>query len=279
MTPQKRIVNERDRRLTMKIGITQLLLGNMSLDDVLGLCLDAGYDAIELTFGEDKELDIKMSPSEISRVGEKCAMAGIEISSTIANYSDSGNLLSLDANQREKGIRSVNRSLEIAGLLAVDTILLHPGQLTVEGTYQVVWDNLLGVLKDLALVAASNKAAIGLENVRNKFLLSSRETREFIDAVGSEWVGVYLDTANMMAYGYPEHWIRELGSRIKCVHFKDFKRGEHQFVNLLDGDTNWSSVIRELRAIGYDRYVIHEVGGDRAAQIDIAKRMHRIVDM
>ena len=263
----------------MKIGITQLLLGNMSLDDVLGLCLDAGYDAIELTFGEDKELDINMSPSEISRVGEKCAMAGIEISSTIANYSDSGNLLSLDAHQREKGIGSVNRSLEIAGLLAVDTILLHPGQLTVEGTYQVVWDNLLGVLKDLALVAASNKAAIGLENVRNKFLLSSRETREFIDSVGSEWVGVYLDTANMMAYGYPEHWIRELGSRIKCVHFKDFKRGEHQFVNLLDGDTDWRSVMCELRAIGYDRYVIHEVGGDRAAQIDIAKRMRRIVDM
>ena len=279
MTYQKRIVNERYRRHTMKIGITQLLLGNMSLDDVLGLCLDAGYDAIELTFGEDKELDINMSPSEISRVGEKCAMAGIEISSTIANYSDSGNLLSLDANQREKGIRSVNRSLEIAGLLAVDTILLHPGQLMVEGTYQVVWDNLLGVLKDLALVAASNKAAIGLENVRNKFLLSSRETREFIDAVGSEWVGVYLDTANMMAYGYPEHWIRELGSRIKCVHFKDFKRGEHQFVNLLDGDTDWRSVMGELRAIGYDRYVIHEVGGDRAAQIDIAKRMRRIVDM
>ena len=74
----------------MKIGITQLLLGNMSLDDVLDLCLDAGYEAIELTFGEGKELDIDMSPSEIARVGEKCASAGIEISSTIANYNDSG---------------------------------------------------------------------------------------------------------------------------------------------------------------------------------------------
>ena len=263
----------------MKIGITQLLLGNMSLDDVLGLCLDAEYEAIELTFSEGKELDINMSPSEIAGVGEKCAMAGIEISSTIANYSDSGNLLSLDTNQREKGIRTVNRSLEIAGILKVDTILLHPGQLTVGGTYQEVWDNLLGILKDLAAIAASNSAAIGLENVRNKFLLSPKETGEFIDAVDSEWVGVYLDTANMMAYGYPEHWIRELGSRIKCVHFKDFRRGEHRFVNLLDGDTDWPSVMREFRAIGYDRYVIHEVGGDLAAQIDIAKRMRRIVAM
>ena len=263
----------------MKIGITQLLLGNMPLDDVLDLCLDAGYDAIELTFSEGKELDIDMNPSEIAGVGEKFTMAGIEISSIIANYSDSGNLLSLNTHQQEKRIRSVNRSLEIAGILEVGTILLHPGQLKVEGTYQAVWDRLLGILKDLAPVAASNSAVIGLENVWSKFLLSPKETREFIDAVGSEWIGLYLDTANMMAYGYPEHWIRELGSRIKCVHFKDFRRGEHQFVNLLEGDTDWPSIMREFRAIGYDRYVIHEVGGDRAAQIDIAKRMRRIVEM
>ena len=66
---------------------------------------------------------------------------------------------------------------------------------------------------------------------------------------------------------------------LNVVHFKDFKREAHQFVNLLDGDTDWRSVMRELRSIGYDGYVIHEVGGDRAAQIDIAKRMRRIVNM
>ena len=42
---------------------------------------------------------------------------------------------------------------------------------------------------------------------------------------------------------------------------------------------NWPSVMREFKAIGYDQYVVHEVGGDRAAQIDIAKRMRQIVDM
>ena len=67
----------------------------------------------------------------------------------------------------------------------------------------------------------------------------------------------------MMAYGYPEHWIRELGHRIKRVHFKDFSRGSHRFVNLLDGDTDWASVMEAFRAVGYDGYVVHEVGGDR----------------
>ena len=92
-------------------------------------------------------------------------------------------------------------------------------------------------------------------------------------------MGVYLDTANMMAYGYPEHWIRSLGSRIAKVHFKDFDRSGHCFVNLLDGDTDWSTVVAELRQAGYDWPVIHEVGGDRDAQIDLAQRMRQIVDM
>ncbi|MCZ6677208.1 MAG: sugar phosphate isomerase/epimerase [Candidatus Poribacteria bacterium] len=263
----------------MKIGVTQIILSDMSLDDTLDLCQEAGYEAVELVFRGGKDLDAGMSKSEIQSVGEKCAAAGIEIGSVIANYADRGNLLSPDAAERERGVKSLVRNLEIAGILGVGGILLHPGQLTVEGTYQAVWDNLVGILKDVAPVAASNQASIGVENVWNKFLLSPKEMREFVDTVGSEWVGTYLDTANMMAYGYPEHWIRELGSRITRVHFKDFKRREHQFVNLLDGDTDWPAVVRELRAVGYDGPVIHEVGGDRATQIDIAKRMRKIVAM
>ncbi len=263
----------------MKIGVTQIILSNMSLDDTLGLCQEAGYEAVELTFRDGKDLNADMSTSEIQGVGGKCAAAGIEIGSVIASYADRGNLLSPDAAERERGVKSLVHNLEIAGILGVGEILLHPGQLTVDGTYQSVWDNLVGILKEVAPVAASNKAAIGIENVWNKFLLSPKEMREFVDAVGSEWVGVYLDTANMMAYGYPEHWIRELDSRIKRVHFKDFNRREHRFVNLLDGDTDWPTVMRELRAIGYDGPVIHEVGGDRATQIDIAERMRKIVAM
>ena len=103
--------------------------------------------------------------------------------------------------------------------------------------------------------------------------------REFVDAAGSEWIGTYLDTANMMAYGYPEQWIRELGKRIKKVHFKDFKRREHRFMNLLEGDTDWPLIMKEFRNIDYDSYAVHEVGGDRAALIDLGERMRKIVAM
>ncbi len=263
----------------MKIGVTQIILGNMSLDDTLKLCQDAGYDAVELTFGEGKDTDINMSDAELQGIAAKCDSAGIEIASITAGYANRGNLLSPDAEQRNNGTKSLARGLEVAGALGVGGILLHPGQLNVEGTYQQVWDNLVGILKDLAPSAEKHKVAIGLENVWNKFLLSPKEMREIVDEIGSDWVGTYLDTANMMAYGYPEHWIRELAHRIKRVHFKDFSRGQHRFTNLLDGDTDWSAVMEAFRAVGYDGYVVHEVGGDREAQIDLAKRMRKIIAM
>ncbi len=263
----------------MKIGVTQIILGRYSLGETLQLCEDAGYEALELMFREGGDPDVSMSDDEIRAVRKRCDDAGIEIGSSIGQYAERGNLLSLDSGEREKGMKCLARSLEIANVLGVDAVLLHPGQLTVEGSYQEAWDGMLGAMVDLAPVAAEKGVAIGIENVWNKFLLSPGEMAAFVDAVGNEWVGTYLDTANMMAYGFPEHWIRGLGSRIVRVHVKDFVRKEHRFVHLMDGDTDWPVVMAELRAIGYDSYVIHEVGGDREVQIEMAKRMKQIVAM
>lgn len=263
----------------MKTGITQIILGEMSLDDTLTLCQEGGYESVELVFADDKDLDPDMSVDEIEQVGLQCEGADIEIGSVIVWYQERGNLLSHDADEREKCIKCLRRSLEIAGALEVDGVLLHPGQLSAQGTYQQAWDDLRDVLRDLVPLAEEMGAAIGVENVWNKFLLSPVEARIFIDEIGSEWVGIYLDTANMMAYGHPEHWIRELGERIKKVHFKDFIRREHRFVSLLDGDTDWAMVMAELREIGYDSTLIHEVGGSREELVDLGARMREIVAM
>ena len=258
----------------MKIGVTQIILGNMSVDETIDLCQVAGYEAVELTVREGTDLHPDLSESELKSISAKFSAANIEIGS-IAGLK--GNLLTLE--ERNEGKQALAHGLEIAGIMDVSAILVHPGQLTVDGTYQAVWGNLVTDIKDLVDLAKREQVAISLENVWNKFLLSPKEMREIIDEIDSEWVGAYLDTANMMAYGYPEQWIRELGSRIKRVHFKDFNRREHRFVNLLDGDTDWSTVVVELRQAGYDQPVIHEVGGDRDAQIDLARRMRQIVAM
>ena len=85
---------------------------------------------------------------------------------------------------------------------------------------------------------------------------------DFIDKIGSDYVGSYFDVGNVLFNGYPEHWIRLLGKKIKKVHFKDYRKnpgGVNAFVDLLAGDINYPEVVKALDEIGYDGWVTAEM--------------------
>lgn len=261
----------------MKPGITQICLPRTNLEAVLRHTRDTGYEAIELVFSDAGEPSIDASPAELRAVKDACARYGLDICSIVPTRQDAGSLLSPDAGEREKRARILRRGLEIAEMLEVDGLLLHPGQLVAGTTYEDAWNGCRDALRALAPEAERRGCAIGVENVWNKFLLSPREARQFVDEVGSSRVGIYLDIANMVFYGFPEMWIKELGARIIKVHVKDFRRRDNAWVQLMDGDVDWPAVMRELRAIRFDGALVSEVGGDEATQRETAARIRRIM--
>ena len=79
----------------------------------------------------------------------------------------------------------------------------------------------------------------------------------------SDRVRVHFDTGNIMMYQFPEHWIAQLGGRIKNVHLKEFtKKGTdvslEAFRPLLDGTTNWPAVLEAFDQTGYRGYLTFE---------------------
>jgi hexulose-6-phosphate isomerase len=81
--------------------------------------------------------------------------------------------------------------------------------------------------------------------------------------VDHPFVGSYFDVGNVLRTGYPQHWIRVLGARIKKVHFKDYRIDVGTidgFVDLLSGDVDYPAVIEALRDVGYDGWCIAEIG-------------------
>jgi hexulose-6-phosphate isomerase len=103
------------------------------------------------------------------------------------------------------------------------------------------------------------------------------EARDFVDAISSPWVGVYLDTGNVLKYGFPEDWIRILGKRITRVHLKDFKLQVatlEGFCPLGEGDVDWPAVTSALATAGYDGPLTYEGPGELH---DIAGRIDRIL--
>ena len=261
----------------MKPGITQLCLGRQNYEEDLSKARSLGYEAIELVFSDEGSPDLDASTAEIAAVGDACRNHGLELCSMIAIRKDAGSLLSPSAEERAKRAAILRRGFEIAEILGVDALLLHPGALDPGSSYTTTWNNFRDALRDLAPDAERRGTRIGIENVWNQFMLSPREARQLVDEVGSSAVGIYLDTANMILYGYPDMWIRELGRRIFKVHVKDFRRGEGAWVQLMDGDTDWPAVMAELRGIGFDGALVSEVGGGDDAMRETAARIGRII--
>lgn len=239
------------------------------ISECIHLAKDAGFSGIELAMVESGELSLDSSSKEIAAIKQTAADARIDITSLASGLLWQYPLTSNKQDIRRKAKEIVVKQLELAAMLEVDTILVIPGAVGVDFIpdaeiveYDAAYDYALEGILELAVIAEKYQVHIGLENVWNKFLLSPLEMRNFIDEVNSPYVGSYLDVGNALLTGYPEHWIKILGKRIKKVHFKDYRReaaGLAGFVDLLAGDVNYPAVVEALGLVGYDGYVIAEM--------------------
>jgi hexulose-6-phosphate isomerase len=180
-------------------------------------------------------------------------------------------------------VDGMHTSIRNAKLWGADTVLLVPA--VVDGTtgYRDAWTRSVAVIRERMLpYAEQHRVIIGIEEVWNKFLLSPIEMAQYVDDFKSPWISAYFDVGNVVMYGYPQDWIRTLGTRINKVHLKDFrmdrKASTYAFVHLGEGDIDWPDVRKALHEVGYDGYVTPEIrGGDKVYLMDVAARVDRIL--
>ena len=262
----------------MKKGLTQICLGGgSSIRDALQMCKEIGYQGLEILLTESGELTMQSGPADYAALRKMSAESGVELTSICGG----GDLSANDPAAIAAAKAQIRKMLEAAEALGIDTVLVTGGRTSDRVPYDVAYDRQLRALQELRPDAERRRVNIALENVWNKLLVSPLEFRDLLDRVGSPYVGCYFDTGNVVLYGYPEQWIRILGSRIKKIHFKDFKI-DHQerrytWPQLMQGAVDWPAVMREIRAIGYDDYVITEVCGDRAVYEETCRVMDTIL--
>lgn len=240
-----------------------------SISNCINMAKEAGFEGIELGLNENGEMSLESTEGELLKIKKHAENIGLEIPSVATGLYWSYSLTSENKNIRDKAKSIVKKQLETAAILGANTILVIPGSVGADFvpdakvvSYDKAYDLSLEALLELKSQAESMKVSIALENVWNKFLLSPLEMRDFIDKVGSNFVGSYLDVGNVIYSGYPEQWVRILGERIKKLHFKDFRRSTGTlsgFVDLLAGDVDFPEVMKALNEIGYDDYAFAEM--------------------
>jgi len=254
----------------MKKGISIWSFPEGTLAENFALAADAGFEGVEVALDEGAgEITLESTERQLLAVKRQAKESGIELYSVACGLYWSYFLNDSDETVRTKAHNIVKKQLETAATLGCDSILVIPGCVNAEFAapgkvmdYETCYNRSFESIMKVNQYAEEYKVNIGLENVWNKFLLSPMEMRDFIDKVGSDYVGSYLDIGNTLANGYPEHWIRTLGSRIKKVHFKDYRveaGGLHGFVDLLAGDVDYRVVMEALEEVGYNGWVTAEM--------------------
>jgi hexulose-6-phosphate isomerase len=205
-----------EKKIVLKKSLVYGMIDeDLSLVDKFKLVKDLGFNGVELNSPNDFNTD------EILEAKEK---SGIELPSVINNDHWSKPLSDPDPAVRAACIESVATSLQDIKDYGGDTVLVVPGVVNEKVSYEQAYYQSQASIRELIPFAEKTGMQIALENVWNNLFLSPLEAKRFIDEINHPLVGWYFDVGNILRYGWPEHWIGTLQSRIMKLHMKEFSR-------------------------------------------------------
>jgi hexulose-6-phosphate isomerase len=243
----------------------------MNLEECLTLARRAGFDGIELNYDLDNDLSPKAGTKEFLAIRKMADRIGIQISGLCSFLFWPYPLSSNDPAKRTRGIELAGLMTRAAHDLGVENLLVVPGAVHIpwRTDHEPVPNELCDkrardAIGQLLPTAEKLGVSMNIENIFfNGYLMTPFEMITFVDSFNSDHLRVHFDTGNIMMFQFPEHWIAQLGKRIKNVHFKEYtKKGTdyslETFRPLLDGTTDWPAVMNALDAAGYRGYLTFE---------------------
>jgi len=267
------VVARRAASTGIKKGVLYSMLpSSIGVADRFKMARDVGFEVVQAPTTPDES-----SAEEIKKAAD---VAGIRIDSVMNMDHWKYPLSSNEPAVVEKSLVGIRTSLHNAKLWGSDAVLLVPAVVDAQTSYRDAWTRSQTQIRTLIPLAKELGVVIAIEEVWNKFLLSPLEMASYIDEFKSPSIKAWFDVGNVVLYGYPQDWIHTLGNRIAKVHIKDFKRTSDGFawVNLGEGDVDWTVVRQAFADIGYTGSAIVELkGGDEAYLRDVSQRLDRLV--
>lgn len=267
---------KRPIKIAVKLG---MITDGKTILEKFQIAKEAGYEGIEPNG--------PLTDSDLAAMKEAIAKTGIVVPGTVCPQG--GRLMgSSDEKQRQEGLELMRKSLQQTKELGGTTVLMYPGTVDEKQRYHEVYENLIKSTREVLPTAEATGIKIALENVWNNIFLSPLDAVNFVDTIGSPYCGWFFDIGNVARYGWPEHWVRALGSkRIFKLDIKDYSTKKHMAegpragfdCEIGEGDINFPAVMKALDEVGYTGgWISAEVkGGDVERLTDIRKRIEKVL--
>lgn len=170
-----------------------------------------------------------------------------------------------DDKYNETILPKIKRAIEIAGLLEVENIVVHPVFFE-ENKKEKNIEMYLSLLED----AKAAGVKIALENMFGKknpetgrqtpnVCSLGEEFADFYDALPSEYFSCCVDIGHCALVGdTPENILRIMGDRVACLHVHDNDTYDDWHFPPFTLDLNWTEIARALADINYQGYITLE---------------------
>ena len=234
--------------LPLRIGMTDWNLGKRGDVTKIALARTIGLDGIQvsLTFPTDDSPHLR-DPKTQAAFKQAALENGIQICS-LAIGSPGKSRLPLHTNPAAAIL--LVEAVEVARNIGTNNILLPilgDSHIHMENQQEV--DTFVAMMKEVARYAEKAGVVVALED-----WISAEDNIRLLDAIGSEFVGVYYDARNIKSrvhdpYGEP----KRLGKRIHQVHVKNGPKLMRE-ADILD----WPRLAQEYYDIGYRGWYVLE---------------------
>jgi hexulose-6-phosphate isomerase len=240
----------------VKYGMVQLKGG--SHHDRLALARKCGFLGVEIDSPGTPNLDDLVKASKDTGVVIHGVIDSVHWRDTLSNP---------DAAVRAKGLAALQGALQDAKTVGADTVLLVPGVVNKDVTYEQCYERSQAEVRKALPLAQKLGVKIAIEVVWNNFITKPEQLVQYVDDFKSEFVGAYFDCSNMHKYGVPAaDWIRKLGKRMLKFDFKGFDMAKFEakqnpWVAIGEGSEDWPAILKALADVGYNGWATAEVGG------------------
>ena len=235
-------------RLPLRIGMTDWNLGQRGDITKIALAREIGLDGIQvsLTFPTDDGPHLR-DPKIQAQFKQAALENGIQICS-LAIGSPGKSRLPLHTNPAAAIL--LVEAVDVARSIGTTNILLPilgDSHIHMENQQEV--DTFVAMMKEVARYAEKAGVVVALED-----WISAEDNIRLLDAIGSDFVGVYYDARNIKSrvhdpYGEPTR----LGKRINQVHVKNGPKLMAE-ADILD----WPRLAQEYSDIGYRGWYVLE---------------------